>query len=88
MNDRVTKHRTQKVVALFGNSLLMDTVEASLEERREVGVIRLHTTVEGAAIHIKSLRPDLVIVELGEELKQLIPFLVRLNRDIPVLCLD
>lgn len=78
----------QRIVALYGDSLLMDTVEASLEGHPEVGVIRIHTTVADAAKRMKSLCPDLVILDLNDANAQLVmPFLKDLP-GVPLLCLD
>lgn len=78
----------QRIVALFGDSLLMDTVEASLETHQELGVIRIHTTVTDAAERLKILCPDLVILDLSDTSAHLVmPFLKDLP-GVPLLCLD
>jgi hypothetical protein len=53
----------QRLVVLFGDSLLMDGVEASLSVMPELGVMRIHTTVQDVRECLMSLRPDLVIFD-------------------------
>jgi hypothetical protein len=70
----------RRMVVLFGNSLLMDTVEASLGQNHGLGVMRVHTSVLDVGERLKSLRPDLVIFDLDTPYsKFVLPFL----RDYP-----
>jgi hypothetical protein len=85
VRDDVAK---QRIVALFGDSLLMDAVEASLEDHRDLGVIRVHTTVADGAQRLKSLCPDLVIVDLNDTNAQFVLPLLQDLPDVPLLCLD
>jgi CheY-like chemotaxis protein len=77
-----------RLIVLFGDSLLMDTVEASLEGIQDLGVMRIHTGVAEVEERIKSLRPDLVILDLNTpQSSSILPFL-RDIPDIPLLGLD
>jgi DNA-binding NarL/FixJ family response regulator len=78
----------QRLVVLFGDSLLMDTVEAGLEDSQDLGVMRIHTTVADVEERLKSLAPDLVILDLNTpHLAFIVPFL-RDRPGIPLLGLD
>ena len=72
-------------VVLFGSSLLMDTVEASLGDQRELGVLRIHTTVVDVKERLGSLRPDLVIFDLDVPHPQLILSLLKDHPGVPLL---
>ena len=78
----------RQIVVLFGDSLLMDTVEAGLEKIKELGVIRIHTSIPDVVQRIEPLSPDLVIFDLDLPNSQfLLPFL-RTLPGIPLLGLD
>jgi DNA-binding NarL/FixJ family response regulator len=78
----------QPLVVLFGDSLFMDTVEASLEHSQGLGVMRIHATVADVVERLKSLSPDLVILDLNAPQTQfVVPFLQE-QAGIPLLCLD
>jgi hypothetical protein len=80
------EHR--RIVVLYGDSLLMDTVEASLTDSEELGVMRIHNTVSGAGERIRSLHPDVVIFDWdGTHADFLLPFL-REQPGVPMLGLD
>lgn len=78
----------QRVVALFGDSLLMDTVEASLADNHDLGVIRIHNTVASAAERLASLGPDLIILDLNDLHSDMMVTLLRDQPHIPLLCVD
>jgi hypothetical protein len=75
-------------VALFGDSLFIDSLEASLQSSRDLGLVRIPASVGNAVERLKTLCPDLVIIDsLGPSLQYVVPFL-RDRPDIPLLCLD
>jgi hypothetical protein len=77
-----------QLVVLFGDSLLMDTVEASLENNGSVGMMRIHATVPNIGEWLKTLCPDLIILDLNApDSSRIIPFLWD-QPGIPLLCLD
>ena len=79
----------RRLVVLFGDSLLMDTVEASLgDEGQALGVVRMYTTVPDAAERLKSLHPDLVIFELDTPHAQLVLSFLKDRPGTPFLGLD
>jgi hypothetical protein len=78
----------QQLVVLFGDSLLMDTVEANLAGNPQVGLIRIHPTVTDVAARLQAVGPDLVIVDLNApQSGRVLPFL-RDQPGVPLLGLD
>jgi hypothetical protein len=78
----------RRIVVLYGDSLLMDTVEASLGDNQELGVMRVHSSVTGVAERLKSLEPDVVIFDWdGTRTDFIAPFL-REQPGVPLLGLD
>jgi hypothetical protein len=78
----------QRLVALYGDNLLMDTVEASLAGKEGLGVIRIHTTVNGVVERLKALGPDLVIFDMNDPNSWFVFALLRERPGTPLLCLD
>jgi hypothetical protein len=77
-----------RLIVLYGDSLLMDTVEASLEANHDLGLMRIHATVADLGGRLESLCPDLIIVDLNtSHSHQVIPFLWN-HPGIPMLGLD
>ena len=54
----------QHIVVLYGNSLFMAGVEASLRGRHGLDVVRIDTTLPDAAQRLDALRPDVIIFDL------------------------
>lgn len=78
----------RQLVVLFGDSLLIDTVEASLEDNPNVGMMRIHATVPDIEERLKTLCPDLIILDLNApDSGQIIPVLWD-QPGVPLLCLD
>jgi hypothetical protein len=78
----------QRIVALYGDTLLMDAVEASLEDTQDLGVIRIHNTVNDVVERMKALGPDLVIFDVNDPNSWFVFALLRERPGIPLLCLD
>jgi hypothetical protein len=78
----------QRLVVLFGDSLLMDGVEASLAVMPELGVMRIHTTVQDVRECLMSLRPDLVIFDWETSQAQLLVSVLRDQPGVTLLGLD
>jgi len=78
----------QQIIVLFGNSLLMDTVEASLTDKQALAVVRMYTNMPNIAERLQSLHPDLIVFDLDASNTQfIIPFL-REQTGIPLVGLD
>ena len=71
--------KERRTVALLGDSLLMDAVEAGLSDKQEFGVARFYTPIGGEE-RLSSLNPDLLIFDLDTPDPG---FIVRLLRDQP-----
>ena len=79
----------QRVVALYGNSLLMEIVEASLGKNQELGVVRVSGSSSGAVVErLKSLCPDMIVVDSSEPDARLVLSFFKDRAGVPVLCLD
>lgn len=77
-----------QLVVLFGESLLLDSVEASLAIDPAVSVMRLHSTAPEVAQRLSDLSPDLVIFDLDtSDIRGLAPFL-KTQPSVPMLGLD
>ncbi len=75
-------------MALFGDSLFIDSIEASLQASHELGLVRVHASVGDVVERLKILGPDLIIFDsLDSTLPFVVPFL-RDRPDVPLLCLD
>jgi len=78
----------RRIVVLVGDSLLMDTVEASLGENQEFGVMRIYTTVTNIADRLKSLYPDAIIFDWDTPHSEFVLSLLKNQPGIPLLGLD
>ncbi len=81
----------KRLVVLYGDTLLIDGIEASLAERNGLDVIRVDTTVANVGQHLRTIAPDLVIFDLDTpviELSKLIVPLLQKQPGIPFICLD
>ncbi|MBN1179814.1 MAG: hypothetical protein JXD18_11405 [Anaerolineae bacterium] len=78
----------QPVVVLFGNSLLMDTVEASLEDQKELGILRMVTTISDVDERLQALAPDLIIFDMDVNLSDVVMPLLFSQPGTPFLGLD
>jgi hypothetical protein len=52
-------------VALYGNSLVVSSVGASLQNRAGLELVRLDASVPDAAQRLKALHPDVVLYDLA-----------------------
>ncbi len=76
----------EKLIVLCGNSLLMDTVEANLDEEQvNVGIMRIDITDFSLDQHLVSLAPDMIIFDWDlPDLHFILPFM-RNRPDIPII---
>lgn len=78
----------RQIIVLFGDSLLMDTVEAGLGDCPDIGVMRVHPSVPNLVDRLISIQPDLVIFDWdGPHCQFVLPFL-REQPGTPLLGLD
>jgi hypothetical protein len=79
----------QRVVALYGSSLLMDIVEASLGNNQELGVVRVGGSGSSMVVErLKSLCPDMIVVDSSQPDAQFVLSFFKDRAGVPVLCLD
>jgi hypothetical protein len=78
----------RRFVVLFGDSLLMDAVEASLGNQQELDVMRVHTKDDDVEACLRAIRPDLVIFDWDTPFSQFAAFLLRDHPGIPLIGLD
>jgi hypothetical protein len=80
--------KERRMVVLLGDSLLMDTVEASLEDNQSLGIARIDTAVTDAGTCLKSLAPDLIIFDFDAPHLQCVICYLRDHPGVPLLGLD
>jgi hypothetical protein len=78
----------RRLVVLVGDSLLMDTVEASLGENQEFGVMRIYTTVTDIAARLQSLYPDAVVFDWDAPHVEFVLDMLKQRSGVPLLGLD
>jgi hypothetical protein len=78
----------RQVIVLFGDSLLMDGVEASLAYQQELNVIRVDAAINNVAQHLQTIAPDLVIFDLDLPFSAQIVPLLQEQPGIPFIGLD
>ena len=79
------KHR---LVALYGSSLLMDIVEATLGENQSLDVVRVEGSSTGAVENLRSLHPDMIVVDSSDPDAQFVLSFFKDRDGVPLLCLD
>jgi hypothetical protein len=78
----------QRRIVLVGDSLLMDAVEASLNDSLKLGLLRIHGTPAQTAERLKNLAPDLVIFDMNTPHLQSIVPLLKEHPQVRMLGLD
>jgi hypothetical protein len=80
--------KEQITVVLYGNSLFIAGVEASLRDRLGLDVVRINATLPDAGQRLIALCPDVLILDLAAHHSEFaIPFL-RKHPGLPVIDLD
>lgn len=75
-------------MALFGDSLFIDSIEASLRASHSLGLVRIHSSVNNVVERLKVLGPDLIIFDSMDQTMQFIVPFLRDRPDVPLLCVD
>ena len=78
----------QRLVALYGDSLLMDIVESSLGKNQELGVVRVSGSSNNVVERLKSLQPSMIVVDSREPDAQFVIAFFKDRAGVPLLCLD
>jgi hypothetical protein len=86
MREKLMEHH--RLILLYGDSLLMDAVEASLADRQEIDLVRVRSAILDFETRVKSLCPDLVIFDFDTIHSQFVIPLLRARPDVPLVGLD
>ena len=78
----------RQLVVLFGESVFLESVEACLAQEPDLGVMRVHTTVDDVGQRLASLNPDLVVVDWNAPYCDFALSFLQARPGVPVLCLD
>ena len=79
------KHR---LVALYGNSLLMDIVESTLGDNHELDVVRVAGSSSSVVEQLRAMLPDMIVVDSSEPDADFVLSFFRDRDGVPLLCLD
>jgi DNA-binding NarL/FixJ family response regulator len=77
-----------RVLALCGQSLLMDGLEASLQDREGVEVVLLDTSLPGAPQALDQLSPDIIVFDLTPSQLNYVFTFLRTHTDVVLIGLD
>ena len=78
----------RQLVVLFGDSLLMDSVEANLADREEMGLVRIRTAVGDIVARLRSLCPDLIIFDFDTAYANFVFLFLRSQPELSLIGLD
>jgi len=78
----------QQTVALYGNSLFIAGVEASLRDRPGLDVVRIDATLPDAGQQLNALCPDVVILDLAVPHSEFAIPLLKKHPGLPMIGLD
>lgn len=78
----------RRLVVLLGDSLLMDSVGASLKDRQGLGVMRMYAADDETIGQLRALGPDLVMVDLDTPHADFIVPFLREQPGIPLVGID
>jgi DNA-binding NarL/FixJ family response regulator len=78
----------RQLVVLFGESLFLESVEACLAQEPDLGVMRVHTTVDDVGRRLASINPDLVVIDWNAPYCEFALAFLQARPGVPVLCLD
>ncbi|MBN1137973.1 MAG: hypothetical protein JXM73_15390 [Anaerolineae bacterium] len=73
------------IAALYGNSLFMAGVEASLKDRQGLSVLRIDAALPSAQDDLQAICPDVVIFDLDGPHAHLILSFIRGHPGLPLL---
>jgi DNA-binding NarL/FixJ family response regulator len=78
----------RQLVVLFGESLFLEAVETCLAQEPDMGVMRVHTTVDDVGQRLASINPDLVVLDWNAPYCDFALDFLQERPGVPVLCLD
>ena len=77
-----------RVLALCGESLLIEGIEASLKDREGVEIVRLNTSRPGAVQILDKLSPDIIVFDLTPSHLSCVFTFLRTHTDVVLIGLD
>ena len=84
----VEKVNEVRVLALCGESLLIEGIEASLQHRQGVEVVLLDTSQPDAVQALDKLSPDIIVFDLTPSQLSFVFTFLRIHTDIVLIGLD
>ncbi len=73
----------RRVVVLYGSSLFVAGLETCLRNHPEMEVVRINAGTPDAREHLKSLYPDVIVFDSGDDNLGDLPGTTQLTRDNP-----
>jgi DNA-binding NarL/FixJ family response regulator len=77
-----------RVLALCGESLLIESIEASLQDREGVEIVLLDTSRPGAVQVLDKLSPDIIVFDLTPSQLSCVYTFLRTHTDVVLIGLD
>jgi len=77
--------KKQRCVVLYGNSLFIAGVEASLKDQPDWKVMRVDTALDNARERLRLLHPDVVIFDMNTPHEQFVLSFLREHPGLPLL---
>ena len=84
----VEKVRGMRVLALCGESVLIEGIEASLKGREGVEIVMLDTSLPGAVQVLDKLSPDIIVFDLTPNQLNCVFSYLRTHSDVLLIGLD
>lgn len=78
----------QQLVVLFGDSLLMDAVDANLAHREDLSLVRIRTVIPDIVPRLYSLDPDLIVFDFDDVHSQFLLPMLRIKIGMSLIGLD
>ncbi len=77
-----------RVLVLCGESLLIESIEASLQDREELEIVRLDTSRPGAVQALDKLSPDIIVSDLTPDQLSCVFTFLRTHTDVVLIGVD
>ena len=75
-------------VALYGNSLFIASIQASLSNTADLDVVRLETSLPDSLARLTKLAPDVVIFDVAEKNSEFAMAVLQAHPGLPLIGLD
>lgn len=86
--EKVEKVKGVRVIALCGESLLIEGLEASLQDHEGVEIVRINTSPPTAVQLLDNLRPDIIVFDLTPSQLSCVFTFQRTHTDVVLIGLD